>query len=199
METLELKAIARTKTGNGPARQLRMKGQIPAIVYGPGKENELLAVEDADIQALMRRGGLGRALLALNIEGVGSKKVQIKEMQMNHLTNEVLHVDFYEIAANAVLTVVIPVVPKGKSIGVENGGTLQMVRRELTVKCPADAIPQAIEVDVTKLNVGDALHVRDIVFPAGVVPQEEERFTVVTIAGKKVKSLATEEGEAAEA
>lgn len=190
METLELKAIARNKTGNGPARQLRMKGQIPAIVYGPGKENEMLAVENADIQTLIRRGGLGRTILALNIEGSTKKNVQIKELQMNHLTSEVLHIDFYEVDAGAVLTLRVPVVPVGKSIGVENGGLVQLVMRDLKVNCPADQIPGSIEVDVTKLNIGDGLRVRDIVFPANVVSLDDPRSTVVTIAGKKVKAVA---------
>ena len=197
METLQLKAFARTNTGNGPARQLRMKGQIPAIVYGPGKANEMIAVSDYDMQALMRRGGLGRAIVALEIEGGSKKNVQIKELQMNHLTDEVLHVDFYEVSADTVLTVNVPVVPVGKSIGVENGGIVQLVMRELKVKCAIDKIPQSIEVDITKLNVADGLRVRDIVFPAGVESQDDARSTVVTIAGKKVKAADGE--EAAEA
>lgn len=194
METLQLKAFARTKTGNGPARQLRAQGQIPAIVYGPGKTNEMVAVNDADIQALMRRGGLGRAILALEVEGGSKRNVQIKELQMNHLTNEVLHIDFYEVAADAVLTVNVPVLPVGKSIGVENGGIVQLVLRELKVNCPVNKIPQGIEVDITDLNVGDGLRVRDIVFPANVTPLDDERSTVVTIAGKKVKAVDDEEG-----
>lgn len=199
METLQLKAFARTNTGNGPARQLRMKGQIPAIVYGPGKANEMIAVADADMQSLMRRGGLGRAIVALEIEGGSKKNVQIKELQMNHLTDEVLHVDFYEVSNDTVLTVKVPVAPKGKSIGVENGGIVQLVLRELKVKCAIDKIPQSIEVDITKLNVGDGLRVRDIVFPGGVEAQDDARSTVVTIAGKKVKTAAADADEAAEA
>lgn len=199
METLQLKAFARTNTGNGPARQLRMKGQIPAIVYGPGKENEMVAVADYDLQALMRRGGLGRAILALDIEGGSKKNVQIKELQMNHLTDEVLHVDFYEVSADTVLTVKVPVVPVGKSIGVENGGIVQLVMRELKVNCAIDKIPQSIEVDITKLNVGDGLRVRDIVFPADVESQDDGRSTVITIVGKKVKTATTEGEEAANA
>lgn len=188
METLQLKAFTRTSTGNGPARQLRVKDQIPAIVYGPGKENEMVAVDNADMQALMRRGGLGRAIITLNIEGGSTKNVQIKELQMNHLTEEVLHVDFYEVSDATILTVNVPVMPVGKSIGVENGGIVQLVLRELKVKCTIDKIPQAIKVDITKLNVGDGLRVRDIVFPAGVEAQDDARSTVVTIAGKKVKT-----------
>lgn len=197
METLQLKAFARTATGNGPARQLRMKGQIPAIVYGPGKENELVAVADYDLQALMRRGGLGRAILALDIEGGSKKNVQIKELQMNHLTDEVLHVDFYEVSSDTVLAVNVPVVPVGKSIGVENGGIVQLVMRELKVKCAIDKIPQAIEVDITKLNVGDGIRVRDVAFPADVESQDDGRSTVITIVGKKVKTAEGEEGAAA--
>lgn len=193
METLQLKAFARTNTGNGPARQLRAKDQIPAIIYGPGKENEMVAVDNADLQALMRRGGLGRAIVALNIEGGSPKNVQIKELQMNHLTDEVLHVDFYEVSPATILTVNVPVIPAGKSIGVENGGIVQLVLRELKVKCAIDKIPQAIEVDITKLNVGDGLRVREIAFPAGVEPQDDARSTVITIAGKKVKTADAEE------
>lgn len=193
METLQLKAFARTSTGNGPARQLRAKDQIPAIIYGPGKENEMVAVDNADLQALMRRGGLGRAIVALNIEGGSPKNVQIKELQMNHLTEEVLHVDFYEVSPATILTVNVPVIPIGKSIGVENGGIVQLVLRELKVKCAIDKIPQVVEVDITKLNVGDGLRVREIVFPAGVEPQDDARSTVVTIAGKKVKTTGAED------
>ena len=198
METLQLKAFARTQTGNSPARRLRANGQIPAIVYGPGKKNELLTIADTNMQALMRRGGLGRAIVALDIEGGSKKNVQIKEMQMNHLTDEVLHIDFYEVSADTILTVNVPVVPVGKSIGVENGGLVQLVLRELKVNCPIDKIPQTIEVDITKLNVGEGLRVRDIKLPEKVVALDEERFTVITITGKKVNSDAVE-GEEAEA
>lgn len=188
METLQLKAIARSKTGNGPARQLRMKGQIPAIVYGPGKTNELLTVEGADIKTLMRRGGMSRMILALNIEGGATKKVQVKELQMNHLTNDVLHIDFYEVDDGAILAVNVPVVPVGKSIGVENGGLVQVVMRDLKITCPANQIPGSIEVDVTKLNIGEGLRVRDITLPANATCTDDPRSTVIAITGKKAKT-----------
>lgn len=199
METLQLKAFARTSTGNGPARQLRAKGQIPAIVYGHGKENQMVAVADADMQALMRRGGLGRTILALDIEGGAKKNVQIKELQMNHLSGEVLHIDFYQVASDAILTVHVPVVPVGKSIGVENGGIMQLVLRELKVNCAVNKIPDAIEVDISKLDIGEGLRVSDLVLPAGVEVQLDSRSTVVTIAGKKVAGAGEEGGEDSQA
>lgn len=206
MELIELKTNIRTTTGNGPARRLRQKGLIPAVLYGPGTESVLLSVNIRDIDMILKKGRIGQALLNLVIPNNGetsTKTVMVKELQLHPVSRNFLHIDFYEVAMDRKIMVNIPVTTTGKAKGVENGGILQIIRRELEVQCFPLDVPESIEIDITDLDIGDSIHLGDISRQSKIEFLDDDNFTVVTIVSPKVEEEAEaveeaeEEGEAA--
>lgn len=202
METIELKTTVRNTVGNGPARELRRQGRIPAVLYGPGKEPVLLSIDQNEFEKILKNQETGHLLLNLVIRnGKESKRTaMIKELQTNPVSRAFLHVDFYEISMDRKIRVNVPVVPTGKAQGVELGGVLQIVRRELEVLCLPGEIPAAFEVDITNLDIGDSIHVEDIPLAEGVEIAADVNFTVITVLSPKMEAEeAEEEGEEGEA
>jgi large subunit ribosomal protein L25 len=205
LELIELKTNIRTTTGNGPARRLRQKGQIPAVLYGPGTESVLLSVNISDIDRILKKGRIGQVLLNLVIPNNGetsTKTVMVKELQHHPVSRNFLHIDFYEVAMDRKIMVNIPVTTTGKAKGVENGGILQIIRRELEVQCFPLDVPESIEIDITDLDVGDSIHLGDISRQSKIEFLDDENFTVVTIVSPKIEEEEepveeeAEEGEA---
>jgi large subunit ribosomal protein L25 len=205
LELIELKTNIRTATGNGPARRLRQKGQIPAVLYGPGTESILLAVNIIDIEKILKKGRIGQVLLTLVIPNNGdtsTKTVMVKELQLHPVSRNFLHIDFYEVAMDRKIMVNVPITTTGKAKGVETGGILQIIRRELEVQCFPLDVPESIEIDITDLDVGDSIHVGDIALQREIEFLGEENFTVVTVVSPKIEEIEepveeAEEGEAA--
>ncbi len=200
MELVELKTNIRTGTGKGCARALRREGKIPAILYGPDSESLLLSLLVSDFEQVIKEKRSSQVLLNLVIQNgdAYTKAAIIKEIQSEPITNNLRHIDFYEIAMDRKIMVKVPVVTTGKSIGVELGGTLQMVRRELEVLCLPMEIPEAIEIDVTEFDIGDSFHVKDIPLEGNIEIQADVNFTVVTILSPKKEEVVEEieeEGE----
>lgn len=206
MELIELKTNIRTTTGNGPARRLRQKGQIPAVLYGPGTESVLLSVNISDIDRVLKKGRIGQALLNLVIPDNGetsNKTVMVKELQLHPVSRNFLHIDFYEVAMDRKIMVNVPVMATGKAKGVEIGGILQIIRRELEVQCLPLDVPESIEIDITDLDIGDSIHLVDIPRQSEIEFLGDENITVVTIVSPKIEEEEEpveeeeEEGEAA--
>jgi large subunit ribosomal protein L25 len=197
LEQIELKTKIRKTVGNGPARALRREGKVPAVLYGPKIEPILLAVDIKDIEQILKQGTIGQALLNLVIQNGEkvTKAAMIKELQRHPVSGEYLHIDFYEIDMQRKISTMVPVVVKGHSAGVEVGGIMQIVRRELEVLCLPSAIPEAFEVDITELDIGDSVHVQEIQLPTDVELPEDVDFTVVTILAPKVEEEVVEEEE----
>ena len=201
MEPIELKTTVRTSTGNGPARALRRQGRIPAVLYGPGKAPVLLSVDKTALEQVLKKGETGQLLLNLVIQnGKKSKKIaMIKELQTNPVSRGFLHVDFYEIAMDRKIRVNVPVITKGIAKGVELGGILQIVRRELEVLCLPGDIPETFEIDISDLDIGESVHVEEIPFGEGVEIQSDVNFTVITVLSPKKEAEPEEELDAEEA
>ncbi|MEA1948774.1 MAG: 50S ribosomal protein L25/general stress protein Ctc [Thermodesulfobacteriota bacterium] len=206
MELIELKTNIRTTTGNGPARRLRQKGQIPAVLYGPGTESVPLSVNISDIDRVLKKGWIGQLLLNLVIQNNGetsTKTAMVKELQLHPVSRNFLHIDFYEVAMDRKIMVNVPVMTIGKAKGVEVGGILQIVRRELEVQCLPLDVPESIEIDITDLDIGDSIHVGDIIRQSEIEFLGDKNFTVVTIVTPKIEEEEEpveeeeEEGEAA--
>ena len=189
MELIEINANIRTSTGNGPARVLRREGRIPAILYGSATDPVLLSVDIKDLEQAFKTTASSQALLNLVVHDseTYSKSVMVKELQTHPTTEAFLHADFYEIDMDSKITVNVPILTVGKSKGVEEGGLLQSIRRELEITCLPNQIPAAIEVDVTDLVIGDSLHVKSIPLPEGIKLQTETDFTVLTVVSAKVE------------
>lgn len=204
MEQQQLTAIIRKTTGNGPARVLRRSGRIPAVLYGPDTDATLLSVNGHEFEQVLKNHNINQMVLNLVIQNGDSlpKSVMIKELQTHPVTNSLIHADFYEISMTRKIWVNVPVVVHGKSIGEERGGIVQIVRRELEVLCLPGEIPESIAIDISSLDIGDAVHVEEIQLPAGVEISPETNFTVMTItsvmAEEEPEETAAEEGEAAE-
>jgi large subunit ribosomal protein L25 len=202
LDLIELKTKIRTTTGNGPARRLRMSGQIPAVLYGPKTEPVLLSVTKSDLELLFKKGGIGQVVLNLVIQKNGetlTMPAMIKELQTHPVTRNFIHVDFYEIKMDQKITAKIPVITTGKAKGVELGGILQIIRRELEVECLPLAVPESIEVDISELDIGDSIHVGDIRLEGEIEFLEEDDYTVVTVLSPKLEEEPEEEAEEEEA
>jgi large subunit ribosomal protein L25 len=168
--------------GNGPSRVLRRDGKIPAILYGPKTESIKLAIDRLELEPIMKSGAVAQTLLKLKIEGVDSvRNVMIKEMQKHPVSRTVLHLDLYEVSMDQKIKVMVPVVTTGKSAGVEVGGMLQLIRRELEVFCLPDQIPENITIDITALEIGDSFHVEDLPLEDAVEIPADVNFTILTI------------------
>jgi large subunit ribosomal protein L25 len=206
LKQLELNASVRQGLGNGPARSLRREGRVPAVLYGPGTQPVSLAVSSRDLEHVVQKGNIRRTIFTLTIAngGTSTRSAVIKELQTHPVTGQYLHVDFYEIDMNRKLRVMVPVVPKGKARGEEFGGMLQIIRREMEVLCLPGEIPDALEVDVTGLDIGDTVHMKEVPLPSSVELPPGENYTVVTVVSQKAEPApgaaveAETEGEAAE-
>ena len=197
MEQIELNATVRKTTGNSPARELRRGGQIPAVLYGPQTEPVLLSVNIKEFEQIFKRGNIGSIILNLVIQNGKkiTKPAMIKELQSHPVSGSFIHIDFYEIDMQRKINVMIPVVTKGHSKGVETGGLLQIVRREIEVLCMPGDIPAAFEIDITDLDIGDSVHIEEIPMGDNVELLGDVNFTVVTILSPKMEEEVVEEEE----
>jgi len=199
LELIELKTNTRTTTGNGPARRLRKEGQIPAVLYGSKAETVLLSINSHSLDMILKGGGAGQVLFNLVIHEDGKTRTSlamIKELQIHPVSRNFLHVDFYEINMDQKIKFKVPVVTTGKSAGVELGGVLQIVRRDLEVQCLPLAVPESIVIDITNLDIGDSIHVGDISLEGEIEILEDDHYTVVTLLSPKMEEAEEGEGEA---
>ena len=188
MEIMNLKASQREAVGNGPSRVLRREGKVPAILYGPNTEPIKLAIDKLELEPIFKSGAVAQKLLKLEIGGSGAvRNVMIKEMQKHPVSRNLLHLDLYEVTMDQKTKVMVPVVTTGKSVGVEMGGMLQLIRRELEVFCLPDQVPENITIDVTDLDVGDSFHVQDLPLEGGIEIPADVNFTILTILSTKVE------------
>jgi large subunit ribosomal protein L25 len=197
LEKIELQATVRKTVGNGPARGLRRIGQIPAVLYGAKTEPVMLSVNIKDVEQVLKKGSIGQIILNLVIQNGKkiTKPAMIKELQIHPVSGSFIHVDFYEIDMKRQINVMVPIVTKGISKGVELGGMLNIVRREVEIFCLPGDIPESIEIDITDLDIGDAIHIEDITLGDDIEVSSDVNFTVVTVLSPKVEEVEEEEGE----
>ena len=201
LELIKLHATKRSTKGKGAARKMRKNKTFPAVIYGPKIDPMMLCLETSEFDKIIRARGISGLFLNMKIQGeaeVKSKVVMLKDLQMDTYGIEYLHADFHQIDMDTLVTVSVPIVPVGVSKGVkEGGGMLQIIRRELEVVCkPADT-PEHIEIDISDLDIGDAVHVEAIDLGESVEIPHEVNFTVITIvppdAGEEEEELAEDE------
>lgn len=195
MAQIELNVSLREGCGKGVARSLRRQGLIPAVMYGKGSDVCSLTVDPKLLQAAIATDAGWNNLITLKGDGPFDGKIVIlKDMQMDPVRTEPLHADFQTIDLQKKVHVLVPLHPTGKSEGEKQGGTLEVIRHEIELVCLPTSIPAFIEVDVTKLNIGDSLHVKDIPLCEGVELPPDVNFTVLTISGHSA-DVAEEAGE----
>ena len=147
--------------GKNEARRLRVSGRIPAVVYGGKEGGKAIAVDPKMLAKILRTEQGANTLIALNVPGAGDARVLVREYQLDPVTHELLHADFYRVAMDKLLRVQVTVVPQGEPKGVkQQGGVLDIVHRQIEIEClPAD-IPTHIEVDVSEMMVGQSIRVQ---------------------------------------
>lgn len=184
MDQTTLHAQVRETTGKGIARRLRAQKKIPAVIYGPHMDEPLgIAVDPKALRAAVAGPRRLNTILTLDMGEAGQKVALLKDYQRHPVSGELLHADFYEVRLDKPLRVSIPVVLKGRPEGVvTQGGLLSQTRRNVTVECLPNAVPEKIEVDVTSMKVGDVLHVADIQPPEGVKVVYLTNYTIAVLA-----------------
>lgn len=201
MEERTLVVQWRTGKGKEEARRLRNQGLIPAVVYGQREEAIPVTLNPQELSKVLRGGAGERTLINLTIEGLQdgplTKTVILKEKQIDPLKRTLLHVDLYTIAMDEEIYVDVPIHIVGKSPGVEQGGVLEQVLREIEVKCLPGDIPSRIDVDVSALDVGDSIHVGDITLEKAKI-QVDPEHTLVTVVPPTVYEEPVVEEEIAE-
>ena len=177
-----------------------MEGLIPAVVYGKGDSAIPLTVDESDLQKILR-AKKEKHFIKLLIEGdQHTEKVSIlKELQYKPASRRLYHVDFYEISMDQKLTVDIPLKFTGIPVGVVNGGELQHLKRDLKISCLPSDLPDEIEVDISGLQIGDSIKVRDIPIPNGITVVDHGDVGIAVVYEVKVAAVAeTEETESEE-
>jgi large subunit ribosomal protein L25 len=184
MSETALVVESRASIGKGAARKLRAAGRIPAVLYGQGKASVPLTIDPRALEKVLRSGG-ANALLDLTVEGrpeLGSPVALVKELQRHPIRGTIVHADLYQVDLTRTVEVEVPVHLIGKAKGLDFGGILEHSLREIALECLPRSIPAAIEVDITNMELGDVIHVRDLVLPAGVSLLTDPDLGVVHVA-----------------
>lgn len=195
-ESYELKAEARERVGKGSARELRRNGLIPAVIYGDKQAPISIALNTNEVTKRIHAGGFLTTIATIDVDG---KKIKVlpKDYQLDPVRDFTVHVDFLRVSGNTEVTVEIPVhfVNHEKSPGLKAGGVLNIVRHEVEVHCPADAIPEFFTVDLSGLKSGDSIHISNVTLPKKVTPVISDRdFTIATIVAPAAGLAEEEEG-----
>jgi len=203
MKTVALNAQVREEVGKGPSRRLRAKGFVPATFYGYQTEPMVITVDASELTKTVVKGREETVFVKLGIQPRKGKKVEklsvIKDLQVNTINRKPEHVDFYEIRMDRTLAVDVPVVFTGNPVGVEDGGELQHLKRDVRVSGLPSDLPESIEIDISSLKIGDSLKVSDLAVGDAVHLLDNDDVAIVAVVPTRV-SLMTEEapGEPAE-
>lgn len=201
-ETVTLKAERREQTGKGAARQLRLQGKIPAVLYGQGRDSQPLVLKALDLEKAMQGIAGGSILIQLTVNDSKSVRTLIREIQRHPTRLDITHVDFYEIRAGEKITLDVPIHLVGVPLGVRSaGGVLEQFLREVEIEVLPKHIPGRVELDVTDLTIGHSMHVRDLEIPRVEILTDLES-TICTVVPPRVEEVApvepVEEEEAVE-
>ena len=202
-DTIELSAALRDRVGKGSARASRREGQVPAVIYGDKKPPLSISVESKILERLFNQSGFFTHIFEIDVDGKKHRALA-RDAQLHPVKDTVMHVDFLRVSARTQVTVEIPVVFLNEDTcpGIKTGGVLNIVRRAIEVICPANAIPESIELDLGAVQAGESVHISAVTLPDGVVPTITDRdFTVCSIAapsGGGGETTGSETGDDAE-
>ena len=187
MEELILEAQLRSEEEKSKVRLVRNLGFIPAVIYGENKKTESLKVERKSIMRLLHEHKAESTIISLKVISDDKKPkgnpVIIKEMQHDPMTEEILHIDFNRVSLTKAIVVKVPIVAKGESIGVkQDGGSLDHILWDLEIECLPTQIPEKIEIDISALKIGDAIHVKDISLPTEIKVLPDPNAVVLSVA-----------------
>jgi large subunit ribosomal protein L25 len=191
-----LEAVKREGRGKNEANRLRASGRIPAVVYGTASKGKApkgvaVAVDPKAVLRILHSDSGANTLITLALEG-SQARVMVKEYQLDPMTHQLLHADFYQLAMDKAITVTVPVLVKGEPKGVKlQGGLLDFVTRDIEVECLPTDIPEHIAVDVSELMLHDAIRVRDLAPDPKWKPVTEGDTMLVHVVMPKAEEAAT--------
>src|SRR5215471_3952861 len=196
---VKLSASRRTGMGRTAVRKIKAQGAVPAIIYGGKEKSEALQVSKRDIAAIFSHASGENILVELEIEGEKSGRLAlVQEVQHSPVGGDILHIDFHAVSMDEMLEAEVPLEPTGTAEGVKTfGGLLEQSLRTLEIECLPKDLPDVITVDVSHLNIGDAIHVREIALPEGVKTRISPELTVFSVVAPTVEEEPTPAVEAA--
>jgi large subunit ribosomal protein L25 len=179
----KLKAQPRAQVGRSAVRKLKARGLVPAIIYGAQQPPQPLQVAARDINAIMSHASGENVLVELEIDGEkASRTALVQEVQHEPVSGDIIHLDFRAISMDQSIQAEVPLEPVGTPVGVKTfGGLLDQSLRALTIECLPRDLPDRIQVDVSQLNIGDSIHVRDIPLPSGVMAKMQPDLTAFSV------------------
>jgi len=201
-DIINLVAQPRDRAGKGVARATRREGRVPAVIYGGKEPPVLVALELKDLARRAHSAAFFNHLIELDVDGK-KHRVLPRDVQFHPLNENPIHVDFLRVAKAATIEVAVPVefINQEASPGLKRGGVLNIVRHEIDLVCPVEAIPDHITIDMTGFEVGDSVHISNVKLPANVTSSIADRdFTIATVvapSGLKSDDAAADAAEAA--
>jgi large subunit ribosomal protein L25 len=195
MSEMNIQVEKRENIGSNASRRLRGEGIVPAVVYGGGRDSVAINVDRRKVLELLRSAAGENTIFLLNLGKTGKQRhAMIREMQVNPLTGEILHIDFQRILLTETLQVDVPIELVGIPEGVKtDGGLLDFMTREVSVECLPTDIPNQLEVDVTKLHIGDHVEAKDIPLPDKVTLITEGDRVIASVTHARVAEETGEE------
>jgi large subunit ribosomal protein L25 len=194
MSDLELQAQIRTKAGKAEARRLRSQGQVPCILYGVKDESLKIAVNQRELTKILSGS---HALINLVVDGKSQSSV-VREIQYHPVKGSITHVDWLRVQADKEITVSVPIKFVGTAAGAKSGGMFQESKGELEITCLPKNMPETIEIDISKLEVGDSIHIRDLRFDTFTIRDDADATICAIVLPKKVVEVAAEAEEITE-
>ena len=198
-----LEAVKRSGKGKNEARRLRAAGQLPAVVYGAQKAGDAVAptqvaVSPKEMMRILHSASGANTLITLNVAGESTQRVLVREYQLDPVTQHLLHADFYRVNLERKISIKVPIVLHGEAKGVkQQDGVLEFLHKEIEVECLPTQIPEHVDVDVSELEVGQAIYVKDIAANATWVALSDNDLMLVHVVSAKVVAETTAEGATA--
>ena len=185
MATVSLAAKARDTIGKGNARKLRQTGEVPAVIYGHSRDAQSLSINSREIERLLQQIAGTSTVIELTVDGKMARTL-IREIQRHPFKRNVLHVDFQELVAGEKVTLRVPLRFHGTPIGVrESGGILEETMHQISLRVDPASIPDHIDVDVSAIQIGHSVHIRDLTLPAGAEVMDDEDAPVAIVSAPR--------------
>lgn len=181
--SIVLDVTVRETTGTGPARAARREDVVPGILYGGGEASVAIGMKFNEVQKAINSGSFLANMVEISHNG-DKQKVLTKDVQFHPVSDRPVHIDFYRVKESTIIEVEVSVnvIGEEENMALKGEGSLNLVRHSIEVKCPAGSIPDQIDVDVSKMEIGDSLHISDVTLPANVKPSITDRdFTIATM------------------
>jgi len=198
MTDFVIQAELREETGRSATRRLRRAGNMPGIIYGGGKPDIAITMDYNTVSKLLNEEAFHTSMIEVKVKGSrGKNTVMLKDSQYDPIMDHATHLDFFRVSAADSITMDVPVsaINAEKCPGVAKGGMVDIIRHSLEITCRADSVPEHIEIDCAELDMGDTIHIEDVVLPEGAEVHHDVNFTVLNISAPKGASGGDATGE----